>query len=84
MLIPLFDIDKDLGAYGYYGYNKTKVIIIKTLEVDINLEKKLSDIYFKYKDMIMNPFFNKKLLEDGNDNNLKNKFINDVVNIIKN
>jgi hypothetical protein len=32
----------------------------------------------------MNPFFNKKLLEDGNDNNLKNKFINDVVNIIKN
>ena len=60
MLIPLFDIEKDLGAYGYYGYNKTKV------------------------NMIMNPFFNKKLLEDGNDNNLKNKFINDVVNIIKN
>ena len=34
--------------------------------------------------MIMNPFFNKKLLEDGNDNNLKNKFINYIVNIIKN
>ena len=84
MLIPLFDIDKDLGAYGYYGYNKTKVIIIKTLEVDINLEKKLSNIYLNYTNMIMNPFFNKKLLEDGNDNNLKNKFINDVVNIIKN
>ena len=84
MLIPLFDIDKDLGAYGYYGYNKTKVIIIKTLEVDINLEKKLSSIYLNYTNMIMNPFFNKKLLEDGNDNNLKNKFINDVVNIIKN
>ena len=84
MLIPLFDIEKDLGAYGYYGYNKTKVIIIKTLEVDINLEKKLSSIYLNYTNMIMNPFFNKKLLEDGNDNNLKNKFINDVVNIIKN
>ena len=84
MLIPLFDIEKDLGAYGYYGYNKTKVIIIKTLEVDINLEKKLSNIYLNYTNMIMNPFFNKKLLEDGNDNNLKNKFINDVVNIIKN
>ncbi len=84
MLIPLFDIEKDLGAYGYNGYNKTKVIIIKTLEVDINLEKKLSNIYLNYTNMIMNPFFNKKLLEDGNDNNLKNKFINDVVNIIKN
>ena len=84
MLIPLFDIEKDLGAYGYNGYNKTKVIIIKTLEVDINLEKKLSSIYLNYTNMIMNPFFNKKLLEDGNDNNLKNKFINDVVNIIKN
>jgi hypothetical protein len=84
LLIPLFDIEKDLGAYGYYGYNKTKVIIIKTLEVDINLEKKLSNIYLNYTNMIMNPFFNKKLLEDGNDNNLKNKFINDVVNIIKN
>ena len=53
MLIPLFDIDKDLGAYGYYGYNKTKVIIIKTLEVDINLEKKLSSIYLNYTNMIM-------------------------------
>jgi hypothetical protein len=84
LLIPLFDIEKDLGAYGYNGYNKTKVIIIKTLEVDINLEKKLSNIYLNYTNMIMNPFFNKKLLEDGNDNNLKNKFINDVVNIIKN
>ena len=84
MLIPLFDIEKDLGAYGYNGYNKTKVIIIKTLEVNINLEKKLSNIYLNYTNMIMNPFFNKKLLEDGNDNNLKNKFINDVVNIIKN
>ena len=84
MLIPLFDIEKDLGAYGYNGYNKTKVIIIKTLEVDINLEKKLSSIYLNYTNMIMNPFFNKKLLEDGNDNSLKNKFINDVVNIIKN
>ncbi len=84
MLIPLFDIDKDLGAYGYYGYNKTKVIIIKTLEVDINLEKKLSSIYLNYTNMIMNPFFNKKLLEDGNNNNIKEKFINDIINIIKN
>ena len=84
MLIPLFDIEKDLGAYGYYGYNKTKVIIIKTLEVDINLEKKLSDIYFKYKDMIMNPFFNKKILQDETSNSLKDKFINEVVNTIKN
>jgi hypothetical protein len=84
LLIPLFDIDKDLGAYGYYGYNKTKVIIIKTLEVDINLEKKLSSIYLNYTNMIMNPFFNKKLLEDGNNNNIKEKFINDIINIIKN
>ena len=34
--------------------------------------------------MIMNPFFNKKLLEDGNNNNIKEKFINDIINIIKN
>ena len=83
LLIPLFDDSKDLGAYGYCGNNETK--IIKTLEIDdYNLENRLSNIYSTYTNMIMNPFFNKKLLEDGNNNNIKEKFINDIINIIKN
>jgi hypothetical protein len=85
LLIPLFDDSKDLGAYGYCGNNETKIIIIKTLEIDdYNLENRLSNIYSTYTNMIMNPFFNKKLLEDGNNNNIKEKFINDIINIIKN
>ena len=85
LLIPLFDDSKDLGAYGYCGNNETKIIIIKTLEIDdYNLENRLSNIYSTYINMIMNPFFNKKLLEDGNNNNIKEKFINDIINIIKN
>ena len=85
LLIPLFDDSKDLGAYGYCGNNETKIIIIKTLEIDdYNLENRLSNIYSTYTNMIMNPFFNKKLLEDGNNKNIKEKFINDIINIIKN
>ena len=85
LLIPLFDDSKDLGAYGYCGNNETKIIIIKTLEIDdYNLENRLSNIYSTYTNMIMNPFFNKKLLEDENNNNIKEKFINDIINIIKN
>ena len=85
LLIPLFDDSKDLGAYGYCGNNETKIIIIKTLEIDdYNLENRLSNIYSTYTNMIMNPFFNKKLLDDGNNNNIKEKFINDIINIIKN
>ena len=44
----------------------------------------MNDIHKNYSNMIMNPFFNKKILQDETSNSLKDKFINEVVNTIKN
>jgi len=87
LLMPLFDMEKDLGVYGYIGNNEIKVLLIKNLEANDDskkeIQKIMTNIHNNYSNMIMNPFFNKKLLQEDIKNSLKDKFINDVINNIK-
>lgn len=87
LLMPLFDMEKDLGVYGYIGNNEIKVLLIKNLETNDDskkeIQKIMTNIHNNYSNMIMNPFFNKKLLQEDIKNSLKDKFINDVINNIK-
>ena len=87
LLMPLFDMEKDLGVYGFIGNNEVKILMIKTLDPNEDSNKKIhkvmNDIHKNYSNMIMNPFFNKKILQDESSNSLKDKFINEVVNTIK-
>lgn len=87
LLMPLFDMEKDLGVYGYIGNNEIKVLLIKNLENNDDskkeIQKIMTNIHNNYSNMIMNPFFNKKLLQEDIKNSLKDKFINDVINNIK-
>ena len=80
-------MEKDLGVYGYIGNNEIKVLLIKNLETNDDskkeIQKIMTNIHNNYSDMIMNPFFNKKLLQEDIKNSLKDKFINDVINNIK-
>ena len=65
LLMPLYEEEYDLGAYGYIGINGTKIIIIKKLvsfEEDgenKNIKNIFHGIYTAYSRLIMNPFFDK-------------------------
>jgi len=70
LLMPLYEEEYDLGAYGYIGINGTKIIIIKKLvsfEEDgenKNIKNIFNGIYNAYSKLIMNPFFDKMDLND--------------------
>ena len=89
LLMPLYENEYDLGAYGYIGTNGTKIILIKKLlsfEEDgenKNITNIFHGIYNTYSRLIMNPFFDKMDLNNpSNTSKIKNSFLNDVKKII--
>ena len=88
LLLPLYEDDNDLGSYGFKGSNNIKIILIKNLDMREEYLKSINnielEIYEKYIKLIMNPFFDKSMLDENNNSNLKSKFFNDIEDIVKN
>ncbi len=89
LLMPLYENEYDLGAYGYIGTNGTRIILIKKLmsfEEDgenKNITNIFNGIYNAYSRLIMNPFFDKMDLNNpSNTSKIKTSFLNDVKKII--
>jgi hypothetical protein len=89
LLMPLFEEEYDLGAYGYIGINGTKIIIIKKLisfeeegdNKDIN--RIFQGIYNAYSRLIMNPFFEKDDLNDPEkQSKIKNSFLKSIEKVV--
>ena len=85
LLMPLFDEEYDLGAYGYIGINGTKIIIIKKLvsfEEDgenKNIKNIFNGIYTAYSKLIMNPFFNKiDLNSPKKESKIKSSYLKEI------
>jgi hypothetical protein len=89
LLMPLFEEEYDLGAYGYIGINGTKIIIIKKLisfeeEGDNkNIKAIFQGIYNAYSRLIMNPFFEKDDLNDPEkQSKIKNSFLKSIEKVV--
>ena len=44
LLMPLFDMEKDLGVYGFIGNNEVKILMIKILDSNEDSKKKIHKI----------------------------------------
>ena len=91
LLMPLFDEEYDLGAYGYIGINGTKIIIIKKLvsfEEDgenKNIKNIFNGIYTAYSKLIMNPFFNKiDLNSQKKESKIKSSYLKEIEKVVNN
>ena len=91
LLMPLFDEENDLGAYGYIGINGTKIIIIKKLvsfEEDgenKNIKNIFNGIYTAYSKLIMNPFFNKiDLNSPKKESKIKSSYLKEIEKVVNN
>ena len=88
LLLPLYEDDNDLGSYGFKGSNNIKIILIKNLDMREEYLKSINnielEIYEKYIKLIMNPFFDKSMLDENYNSNLKSKFFKDIEDIVKN
>ena len=91
LLMPLFEEDYDLGAYGYIGINGTKIIIIKKLvsfEEDgenKNIKNIFNGIYSAYSKLIMNPFFDKMDLNSPNkESKIKSSYLKEIEKVVNN
>ncbi len=89
LLMPLYENEYDLGAYGYIGTNGTRIILIKKLmsfEEDgenKNITNIFNGIYNAYSRLIMNPFFDKMDLNNTTkESKIKTTFLNDVKKIV--
>ena len=89
LLMPLYEEEYDLGAYGYIGINGTKIIIIKKLvsfEEDgenKNIKNIFSGIYGAYSRLIMNPFFDKMDLNDPDKmTKIKSSYLKEVERVV--
>ena len=89
LLMPLYENEYDLGAYGYIGTNGTRIILIKKLmsfEEDgenKNISNIFNGIYNAYSRLIMNPFFDKMELNNiSKESKIKTTFLNDVKKIV--
>ena len=91
LLMPLFEEDYDLGAYGYIGINGTKIIIIKKLvsfEEDgenKNIKNIFNGIYSAYSKLIMNPFFDKiDLNSPKKETKIKSSYLKEIEKVVNN
>ena len=91
LLMPLFEEEYDLGAYGYIGINGTKIIIIKKLisfeeeGENKNIKGIFQGIYNSYSKLIMNPFFDKNDLNDTEkQSKIKNSFLKSIERVVNN
>ena len=91
LLMPLFEEEYDLGAYGYIGVNGTKIIIIKKMisfeeEGENNsIKGRFQGIYNTYSRLIMNPFFDREELNDTEkQSKIKNNFLKSIEKVVNN
>ena len=89
LLMPLFEEEYDLGAFGYIGINGTKIIVIKKLisfeeeGENKNIKGIFQGIYNAYNKLIMNPFFNKDDLNDvEKQSKIKNTFLKSIEKVV--
>ena len=89
LLMPLFEEEYDLGAYGYIGVYGTKIIIIKKLvsfEDDgenKNIKNIFHGIYNAYSRLIMNPFFDKLDLDNPEKTTkIKTSYLNEIEKVV--
>ena len=89
LLMPLFEEEYDLGAFGYIGINGTKIIIIKKLisfeeeGENKNIKGIFQGIYNAYSKLIMNPFFNRDDLNDvEKQSKIKNTFLKSIEKVV--
>ena len=91
LLMPLFEEEYDLGAYGYIGVNGTKIIIIKKMisfeeEGENNSIKGIFQvIYNAYSRLIMNPFFDREELNNTEkQSKIKSNFLKSIEKVVNN
>ena len=89
LLMPLYENEYDLGAYGYIGTNGTRIILIKKLSSfeedgeNKNIKNIFRGIYSAYSRLIMNPFFDKLDLNDPTKTSkIKTSYIKEIERII--
>ena len=89
LLMPLYENEYDLGAYGFIGTNGTRIILIKKLlsfeeeGENKNITNIFHGIYNAYSKLIMNPFFDKMDLNNpSSTSKIKTTFLNDIKKII--
>ena len=89
LLMPLYENEYDLGAYGYIGTNGTRIILIKKLSSfeedgeNKNIKNIFRGIYSAYSRLIMNPFFDKFDLNDpSKTSKIKTSYIKEIEKII--
>ena len=89
LLMPLYENEYDLGAYGYIGTNGTRIILIKKLSSfeedgeNKNIKNIFRGIYSAYSRLIMNPFFDKLDLNDPTKTSkIKTSYIKEIEKII--
>lgn len=89
LLMPLYENEYDLGAYGYIGTNGTRIILIKKLSSfeedgeNKNIKNIFHGIYSAYSRLIMNPFFDKLDLNDpSKTSKIKTSYIKEIERII--
>lgn len=84
LLMPLYEFQSDLGSFAYVGKNEIKIIMITRLLAQQNLVHQiLKQILIKFSSLLINPFFEKKILEEDNKSSLKENFVKEVEEIIK-
>ena len=91
LLMPLFEEEYDLGAYGYIVVNGTKIIIIKKMisfeeEGENNSIKGIfQGIYNTYSRLIMNPFFDREELNNTEkQSKIKSNFLKSIEKVVNN
>ena len=89
LLVPLYEEEYDLGAYGYIGINGTKIIIIKKLlSFDEDGDNKsikniFQGIYNAYSKLIMNPFFDRNNLNEPDKNTkIKTSYLKEIEKVV--
>ena len=84
LLMPLYEFESDLGAFAYVGRNEIKIIMITNLLIQQNLvHQTLKQIHTKFSSLLLNPFFERKMLDESNKSTLKDNFVKEVVEIVK-
>ena len=89
LLMPLFEEEYDLGAYGFIGINGTKIIIIKKLVSfdedgeNKNIKNIFHGIYNAYSKLIMNPFFDKMDLNNPDKTTkIKSSYLKEIEKVV--
>ena len=89
LLMPLFEEEYDLGAYGFIGINGTKIIIIKKLVSfdedgeNKNIRNIFHGIYNAYSKLIMNPFFDKMDLNNPDKKTkIKSSYLKEIEKLV--